>query len=42
MWLCAMAMCCLIPKKENYVLVSGQVFNQTAISYRPGRARSGI
>ena len=28
----------LIPKKENYVLVSGQVFNQTAISYRPGRS----
>jgi protein involved in polysaccharide export with SLBB domain len=28
----------LIPKKENYVTVSGQVFNQTAISYRPGRS----
>jgi protein involved in polysaccharide export with SLBB domain len=28
----------LIPKKANYVLVSGQVFNQTAISYRPGRS----
>jgi protein involved in polysaccharide export with SLBB domain len=28
----------LIPKKENYVMVSGQVFNQTAISYRPGRS----
>ena len=26
----------LIPKRENYVMVSGQVFNQTAISYRPG------
>jgi protein involved in polysaccharide export with SLBB domain len=28
----------LIPKKANYVLVSGQVFNATAISYRPGRS----
>jgi polysaccharide export outer membrane protein len=28
----------LIPKKENYVMVSGQVYNQTAISYRPGRS----
>jgi protein involved in polysaccharide export with SLBB domain len=28
----------LIPKKENYVMVSGQVFNQTAISYHPGRS----
>ncbi len=28
----------LIPKKENYVMVSGQVFNQTAISYVPGRS----
>ena len=28
----------LIPKKANYVLVSGQVFNPTAISYRPGRS----
>ncbi len=28
----------LIPKKENYVMVSGQVFNPTAISYRPGRS----
>ncbi len=28
----------LIPKKANYVMVSGQVFNQTAISYRPGRS----
>jgi len=25
-----------IPKKENYVMVNGQVFNPTAISYRPG------
>ena len=32
----------LIPKKENYVMVSGQVFNQTAISYRPGRSATGI
>jgi protein involved in polysaccharide export with SLBB domain len=28
----------LIPKKANYVMVSGQVYNQTAISYRPGRS----
>lgn len=28
----------LIPKKANYVMVSGQVFNQTAIGYRPGRS----
>ncbi len=28
----------LIPKKANYVMVSGQVFNQTAISYQPGRS----
>jgi protein involved in polysaccharide export with SLBB domain len=27
----------LIPKRENFVLVSGQVFNQTAISYLPGK-----
>jgi len=28
----------LIPKRENYVMVSGQVFNQAAIGYRPGRS----
>ena len=28
----------VIPKKANYVMVSGQVFNPTAISYRPGRS----
>ena len=28
----------VVPKKANYVLVSGQVFNSTAISYRPGRS----
>jgi protein involved in polysaccharide export with SLBB domain len=27
----------VIPKKSNYVLVTGQVFNPTAISYKPGR-----
>jgi len=27
----------VIPKKSNYVLVTGQVFNPTAISYRPGK-----
>jgi protein involved in polysaccharide export with SLBB domain len=30
----------LIPKRENFVLVSGQVYNQTAISYVPGRDAS--
>jgi len=28
----------LIPKKADYVAVTGQVFNPTAISYRPGRS----
>jgi protein involved in polysaccharide export with SLBB domain len=28
----------VIPKKANYVLVSGQVFNPTAVSYLPGRS----
>jgi len=28
----------MIPKKANYVMVTGQVFNATAISYRPGRS----
>ena len=28
----------IIPKKANYVLVSGQVFNPTAVSYLPGRS----
>jgi protein involved in polysaccharide export with SLBB domain len=28
----------LIPKKTGYVLVSGQVFNPTAVSYRGGRS----
>jgi polysaccharide biosynthesis/export protein len=28
----------LIPKKADYVLVNGQVFNPTAVSYRPGRS----
>lgn len=27
----------VVPKKPSYVMVSGQVFNQTAVSYRPGR-----
>jgi protein involved in polysaccharide export with SLBB domain len=26
----------IVPKKQNYVLVNGQVFNPTAISYQPG------
>jgi len=28
----------LIPKRTNYVMVSGQVFNPTAVSYLPGRS----
>jgi protein involved in polysaccharide export with SLBB domain len=28
----------VIPKKANYILVNGQVFNPTAVSYRPGRS----
>jgi polysaccharide export outer membrane protein len=28
----------LIPKKADYVTVNGQVFNPTAVSYRPGRS----
>jgi protein involved in polysaccharide export with SLBB domain len=28
----------LIPKKAGYVMVTGQVFNQTAVGYRPGRS----
>jgi len=28
----------IIPKKPSYVLVSGQVFNPTAIAYRPGES----
>jgi protein involved in polysaccharide export with SLBB domain len=27
-----------IPKKPSYVMVTGQVFNATAVSYRPGRS----
>jgi len=28
----------IIPKKSNYVVVSGQVFNPTAVGYLPGRS----
>jgi polysaccharide biosynthesis/export protein len=28
----------VIPKKANYVMVTGQVFNPTTVSYRPGRS----
>ena len=28
----------IIPKKTNYVVVSGEVFNPTAVSYMPGRS----
>lgn len=28
----------IIPKKTNYVVVSGQVFNPTAVTYLPGRS----
>jgi protein involved in polysaccharide export with SLBB domain len=27
----------VVPKKADYVLVNGQVFNPTAVGYRPGR-----
>ncbi len=27
-----------VPKKAGYVMVNGQVFNQTAVSYRPGHS----
>jgi protein involved in polysaccharide export with SLBB domain len=27
----------VVPKKPSYVMVSGQVFNPTAVAYRPGR-----
>jgi len=28
----------IIPKKPSYVLVTGQVFNPTAVAYRPGKS----
>jgi protein involved in polysaccharide export with SLBB domain len=28
----------LVPKKADYVMVNGQVFNPTAVGYRPGRS----
>ncbi len=28
----------VVPKKADYVTVNGQVFNPTAVSYRPGRS----
>jgi polysaccharide biosynthesis/export protein len=28
----------LIPKRANYVMVTGQVFNPTSVAYRPGRS----
>ncbi|HTS35887.1 MAG TPA: SLBB domain-containing protein [Candidatus Solibacter sp.] len=28
----------IIPKRANYVVVSGQVFNPTAVSYQPGKS----
>jgi len=28
----------IIPKKDNYVMIGGQVFNPTAVSYIPGRS----
>src|SRR4029077_14842623 len=30
-----------IPKRPSYVMVSGQVFNSTAVSYRPGKSAKG-
>ncbi len=29
----------VIPKKADYITVNGQVFNPTAVSYRPGQKR---
>jgi polysaccharide biosynthesis/export protein len=28
----------LVPKKPNYVVITGQVYNATAVSYRPGKS----
>jgi hypothetical protein len=28
----------VVPKKPSYVMVSGQVYNPTAVSYRPGKS----
>jgi protein involved in polysaccharide export with SLBB domain len=28
----------VVPKKADYITVNGQVFNPTAVSYRPGRS----
>src|ERR1700721_612106 len=28
----------IIPKKPSYIMVSGQVFNPTAVAFRPGRS----
>jgi len=28
----------IIPKKPSYIMVSGQVFNPTAIAFRPGKS----
>jgi polysaccharide biosynthesis/export protein len=30
----------IVPKKPEYVMVTGQVFNPTAVSYRPGKSAS--
>lgn len=30
----------VVPKKPGYVMVTGQVFNATAVSYRPGKSAS--
>jgi len=32
----------VIPKRPSYIMVTGQVFNPTAVSFRPVRVRSGI
>ena len=31
-----------IPKKPSYVMVTGQVFNPTAVSYRPGKSANVV
>ena len=35
---CGLGILLIIPKKPSYVLVTGQVLNSTAISYRPGKS----
>ena len=32
----------VVPKKADYITVNGQVFNPTAVSYRPGQKRAVV